>query len=511
MVSIDQSQHLRSLDMKPLSTFSPISLRYIAALRGNKPKKTGIEFTYAEATCEQPENLICLAASNPEGRFYGLVVDDKTRRAAEDKAMQRGVFNVIFLTGTPSETLARLTNGSSLPPMLDYLCCDESLASLPLNERTALFDLAEKRMNPGGLFVTSYRAYNREDGALRFVVQEAAPEMDSEQKRDFLGEIKHLGLTYLAKNPTLAVQLNDAIAKNAPQDFFGLFDGEVAVSETFNTMVAAGSRGFSYAGDATLVSNYVELSIPKEAQDLIVSCRENPLYEPIKDLALDRAIRSDIWIKAPTERSTDPAELFGGFAYGIVLPPEQIPPAYAAQGKVIDLSGPLYTKVIDLMSIMPVGVGDILLHTSCQDERPEKILEAMQVLVACGFVNPMRGALTSTQRDTITQPRLVGSFNRFLDKTDLTHQDVLFASQVAGCGIALPAREAFVMQAINRAGLHNSVSALMPELRRIANTPMALSVIQTEEPTAEIAHAMILDVVSKSLPQWYAYALLEAA
>jgi len=80
-----------------------------------------------------------------------------------------------------------------------------------------------------------------------------------------------------------------------------------------------------------------------------------------------------------------------------------------------------------------------------------------------------------------------------------------------GCGVSLPASEAFVMQAINRGGLNNSVSALMPELRRIANTPELLAVIQSPEPTAEEAHALIIKTVSHSLPQWYAYALLEAA
>ena len=123
----------------------------------------------------------------------------------------------------------------------------------------------------------------------------------------------------------------------------------------------------------------------------------------------------------------------------------------------------------------------------------------------------MRGTMTANNSFSVSQPRFVGNFNRFLDKTNLTDQDVLFASQVAGCGIVLPAREAFVMQAINRVGLNDSVTALMPELQRIANTPAALSVINAEEPTAEIAHAMVLDIVGKSLPQWYAYALLEAA
>jgi hypothetical protein len=80
-----------------------------------------------------------------------------------------------------------------------------------------------------------------------------------------------------------------------------------------------------------------------------------------------------------------------------------------------------------------------------------------------------------------------------------------------GCGVTLPAGDAFVMQAVNRAGLNNSVSALLPELQRIAKTPASLVVINAEEPTKEIAHRMITSIVSKSLPQWYAYALLEAA
>ncbi|MDR3423571.1 MAG: methyltransferase regulatory domain-containing protein [Alphaproteobacteria bacterium] len=497
--------------MKPHSTFSPISLRYIAALRGNKPKKTGAEFTYADLVCAAPEKLICLAASNPEGRFYGFVADDTARRAAENIATQRGTFNIIFMTGSPSEALARLDNGSSLPPMLDYLCCDESAAVLSTDERKALFTLAQKRLNPGGLFVTSYRAYDREDGALRFLVQELTPEMNAAQKQEFLSEIKQLGARYLARRPDLADALDKAIADKNPQAFFALFDGASAVSTTFNTLVAARTHGLSYAGDATLVSNYVELAVPAQAQDLVVSCRAHPLYEPIKDLALDRAARSDIWIKEPVSTSASAAELFGGFAYGLVVPAEQVPPAFAAQGKVIDLSGELYAKIISLMSITPLGVGDILAHPAGQGEKPEKILEALQVLVACGFAIPMRGAMTLTNKSNINQPRLVGSFNRFLDRTALSDQDVLFASQVVGCGVALSARDAFVIQAVNRGGLDNSVSALMPELRRIANTQTSLSIIRAEEPTAEIAHSLILDIVGKSLPQWYAYALLEAA
>lgn len=501
----------RSIDMKALSFLSPISLRYIAALRGNKPKKTGCEFTYAEMGCADAQSLICLAASNPEGRFYGIVQDDATRSRAEEQASQRGTFNVIFLTGTPADVLARIENGSALPPMLDYLVCDETETSLSAADHAALFDLAEKRLNPSGIFVTRYRAYDRDDGSLRFLIQELAPEMGDSQKHDFLKEIKQLGSSYLSKHPDIEAKLDAAIVQNAPQTFFDLFQDGKANSGTFDTLVAASAKGFSFAGDAVLDLNFVELSIPQQAQDLIVSCRTSPFYEAIKDFALNRSTRADIWIHAPFDLSANPADLYGGFAYGTVLSREDIPSVYMTNGKTIDLSGSVYDKVINLMSIMPVGVGDMLAHPDTCDEQPEKILEALQLLVACGFAMPMRGMISEINSGSIAQPRFVGSYNRFLDKEDLSESEVLFASQVAGFGVTLPAREAFVMQALNRAGLVNSVSALMPELRRIANTPASMTIMNADEPTDELAHLMVLEVVGKSLPKWYAYALLEAA
>ncbi|MGB9154646.1 MAG: methyltransferase regulatory domain-containing protein [Alphaproteobacteria bacterium] len=511
MLNVNETNRSETLIMKPQSTFSPVALRYIAALRGNKPKRTGTAFTYAEIACSNPNKLICLAASNPEGRFYGFVADEATRRASEQEADKRGTFNAVFLVGTPSETLARIANGSSLPPMLDYLCCDESTKPLSAAEHAALFDLAQKRLNPGGLFTVSYRAHDRDDGALRFIVRELTPSMNDEQQQVFLTELKRLGSTYLAQHADVAARLNDAIVKGTPKNFFSLYDTAPAMSATADTIAAMRARGLSYAGDATLTSNYVELAVPVEAQELIVGFRTNPLYESIKDFAINRLVRSDIWIHSPAAPSGNPAELFGGFAYGIIMPRDQIPAKHVAQGKTIDLSGKLYGKLLDLMSLMPVGVGDVLSHPAGQGEQPEKILEALQILVACGIASPMRGQMTSTVSDSTAQPRLVGSFNRYLDKTDLTDKDVYLSSQVMGCGITFSAREAFVMQAVNRAGLTNSVSALMPELRRIAHTPASMSVIKADEATPEMALSLVRDVVGKSLPQWYAYALLEAA
>ena len=103
--------------------------------------------------------------------------------------------------------------------MLDYLCCDESQSPLPASERVALFDLAQSRLNPGGLFATSYRAYEKDDGALQFIVRSFAPHMNEDQKQEFLTDIKRLGGTFLSRHADIATRLNDAIAKAMPDSF----------------------------------------------------------------------------------------------------------------------------------------------------------------------------------------------------------------------------------------------------------------------------------------------------
>ena len=201
---------------------------------------------------------------------------------------------------------------------------------------------------------------------------------------------------------------------------------------------------------------------------MVVACRNHVLYEPIKDFALDRVMRSDIWVRQPAEMTAETAELLGGFSFGITMPRSSVPSEYQAQGKLIDLSAPLYGKLIDLMSILPISIGDFLAHPAGVGTAPAKVVEALQILVACGIVYPMRGLRGSDVAASIAQPRLSGSFNRGLDKIEVTGGDVLLSSSILGCAVAIPAREALVMQALNRVGLADLVSALMPELLRLA-------------------------------------------
>jgi len=492
--------------------FSPVSLSYVGALRGIQPRRPGESFSYAVINGADVEQLICLAASNPEGRFYSLVAGAADKTEGENRARARQVNNVTFLEGRLEDYLAKTEKDPSLLPPLHYLCCDERKKGLSSSERAALFALAAKWLQPGGLFAYGYRAYDQDDGALRFLVQECAPEMDDGQAKEFLQEIKKLGAFYFRNHPQAASKLEQAIGQNMPDQFFAGCGGLAVRSGSIDTIVALQPRGFTYAGDAHVAMNYIELSAPADAHQLIIECRDNPLYEPVKDFALNRQERCDVWCHHPLSMTGDAAALFGSFVYGITAPRADVPCQVKTEGKPVDLSAPLFTKLIDLMTLVPVSIGDFLAHTDGKGFTPTEVVGAIQILVACGIAQPMRGRYRSETKADLSQPRLTGAFNKHLERIMVTGAPVWLASPMAGGAVAVSPRDALVMQALNRVGLANSVAALLPELQRLARDPAsAARVMDTAEPTPEIACNMIKDTVSQSIVQWYAYGLLSAA
>lgn len=498
--------------MNITTTASPVSLSYVASLRGVTPRQPGAAFAYLNADCQNPERAVCLAASNPEGTFFALAGDASLCKQGEDLARLRSVSNITFLNGTPSRLLTQLEKGEKSLPAIDFLVADETQKTLSPAEQGALFALAEKMLTPSGIFHYAYQAYDTEDGALKFLVNEFAPEMNAEQAKSFLGELKILGKGFFEKNPQAQALLDGAMAKGVPDEFFSAYEQDGARSKTFDTIVALRPRGLMYVGDAQVSSNYVQLSVSPEAAEIIEGAAKNHLYEPIKDFAINRQVRSDVWCRQTAPLSSNLAELFGGFAYGITVPSEDLPSELKVAGAVISLASPLYANLISLLSMMPATIGDFLAHATGRSFESAEVVSAIHLLVACGLARPMRGVQAETNVVSVMQSRLVGSFNQYLDKMIVNEGELWLASVVLGDAVRLSSREALVMQALGRTSLANSVSALLPEMQRLAkDSALATELMGTSQATPEAAQGMIQDVISKSIVQWYAYGLMEAA
>ncbi len=490
----------------PLSLdLSPIRLAYVAALRGVVPRKPGIAFSYAQTGTFDPEALLCLAASNPEGRFYGLLETKQEAEAAASLAQARHVSNVLF--GAEE---------SFLPTTLDYLACDFAGAASTESRRQALFSLAERRLKPGGLLAYRYRAYANPDESLRFLIGEYAPELSPSQALEFLDELKVLGSFYFDRHPIARAALDKAIADKAPDAFFESCLGKEpqAKSGAFETMEGLLPRGFTLAGDADIGANYLELSVPPRAQEPLLKCKDHLLYEPIKDFAAQRECRNDIWVKLPVQQTEEKPALFGFFTFGITARREKIPSQVSMGGKEIPLTTPLFSGLIDLMCLLPLGVGDFLQHPLGKTFGADEVLSAIQILVACGVAQPMRGRYEGYASALTSHPAWANGFNAHLknEETEILEPVVYLASPIVGGPLSLSAKEALVLQALCRVGLANISGSLKPTLEKLAvrNPSLAAQIMDAAEPTDEVVHTLVTTTLEKGMVRWYAYGLLAA-
>ncbi len=488
--------------------FSPVRLSYAAALRTVRPRQTGTNFTYANFSCTNADELICLAASNPEGQFWGLVATAGLADAARNMALQRGVTNISFLSGPVGTAV---TAPSSQFPQLDYLFCDATEGTLSPADRAALFSFASQNVKPSGLFIFRYQAYDDQMSLLRGLVGELSPEMSVDQAQTFLREIKNLNPSFFNNDPFLQQSLNDAIARNVPDVFFNSLPQGNATLGSLDTLDTLLGFDFAYVCDAAIGANYLELSTPASAHPILISCREQPFYEALKDFAMGRTIRNDIWCRLPVVFADTNAELFGSFAFGIMMPRENVPPAVTAFDRIVPLSSPLMTKIIDLMAVQPLSIGDFLAHPSGATEDPASVLEAFQILVATGLARPMRTGFVCENQINMANPKWASSYNNYLNDTPITTPEVLLASSIVGNPISLSARDALVLQAVSRVGLSESLNALMPELLRLSSDPdMSPVIFQGVDMTADGMRKMITDVIEGQMTRWYAYGLLAA-
>jgi len=491
------------MDMSHFTTtsdFAPVRLSYVAALRGVAPRGRGANFSYAQVGLNNPENFLCLAASNPEGLFYAVVPKDSDAVTAKNTANARNVDNAFFVTDIKAL------------PKLDYIVCDSVENPNTKYSRVEFGGFAQALVQPGGLMVYRYKAHDNVDEILRFLVNEFSPEMGPDDAQVFLQEIKALGSKYFEDHTIARAALDNAIANKNPGQFFDTCKaGNKTRSGTFDVMADFVPRNFVYAGDADISSNYLEMSVPTEAQNLLMQCQGNVLYETIKDFVMQRLTRCDIWCRTPVKQTDNIVSLYSSFTFGITTPRELVPNEVVVNGKTINLRFAPFPGLIDLMSSLPLSIGDFMHSDAGKMIAPPDVVGAVQVLVASGIATPMRSYYQGQDQADLTHPRWATGFNNYLNDSPVTKSTVLLASPVVGGAVTVSARDALVIQALNRAGMADSITALLPELVRISSDPaLAAQITDVAEPTAESAHNMINEVVNRSMIKWYAYGLLAA-
>ena len=452
---------------------APVAMRHVAALNGVVPPRTGKGFRSLELGCGLGRSLTTLAAANPQGEFVGVDVNpDHTAAVARDIAAG-GLRNARIVTA----------DFGHLPHDLgsfDFISLHGVYSWVAPSVREQVISIARERLNPEGLLLVSYNAMPgwAHLQPIRGILRHYASlrQGDSVQRiRDALAYVVFLRdkhAKYFDDNPRAASYV-DALVQQDPRYLAHEYLNEHWTSFYFSEVVEAfGGAGLSFVGSLPVFTNFWDLCVRPEFQELFRTTTNRLVTESHKDFCANTAFRWDLYSKSPRTMKgvDDRLHEVDDLHYRVVRPGVTLP--YEANLGVVTstVQGPLYQSLIDVLGGRSLRLSEIIATRQLAGAAAADVVRAVDAGVAMGLFDV---TATAVDGDSIgpTEGVVVPlPFNRaMLESECLGGRPLALASDRTGTGHSLGDLDAAILHELverGRDGLADRVSARLESLGR---------------------------------------------
>jgi len=428
---------------------TPASLRLVAALNGLVPPAVKDGFRYLELGCGLGRSLTTLAAANPSGQFVGVDINPRHTAAIEADLAAAELGNVRVLTA----------DFSGLPSDLgqfDFIALHGVWSWVSPRVRQDVLAIAERRLAPGGLFLVSYNAMPgwAHLQPIKGILQQYAALRtgDSKQRiRDaltYLVFIRDKKAKYFEDNPRAAAYV-DALLKQDVSYLAHEYLNEHWTTFYFADVAKAfQSAGLRFAGSLPVFTNFWDLCVKPEFQELFRTTTDRLVAEAHKDFCANTAFRWDVYAKQPRPLASaaDRLREVDDLWYGLVRPDLTLP--YQANLGVVTstVQGPLYQALIDALKGGSLRLSELLATLNAGDRKPEELVRAVDAGVAMGMFEVTAGPVPAPASEPPARVSVPLPFNRaMLRAGSLGGRPVALASPRTGSGVQLGDLEAAIL------------------------------------------------------------------
>lgn len=495
---------------------APASLRHVAALNRLTPPATRDRFSYLELGCGLGRSLTTLAAANPQGRFVGVDINARHTAAIEADVAAGGLDNVRVITadfgGLPSDL-----------GTFDFITMHGVWSWVSPRVRQDILAVITNHLATGGLFLVSYNAMPgwAHLQPIKGILQQYAALRtgDSHQRvRDalaYLVFIRDKKAKYFEDNPRAAAYV-DALLKQDISYLAHEYLNEHWTSFYFADVATAfKGAGLRFAGSLPVFTNFWDLCVKPEFQELFRTTTDRLVTEAHKDFCANTAFRWDIYAKDPRPLTTaeDRLREADDLEFGMTRADLSLP--YRANLGVVTstVQGPLYQAFIDELRGGSRRLSELLSTLAGADRKPLEIIRAADAGVALGMFEVTGGHVPAPPSTTPAAVSVPLEFNRAtLSTCSLGGRPVALASRRSGTGLQVGDLEAAILLELAEAG-HDGLAGRVG--RRLAASGRSLQ--QDGKPvTDEVARNRIVDQTAQSfiqsrLPQLMAAGIVEPA
>ncbi len=445
---------------------SPVAMRYVAALNGIIPPQTADGFRFLELGCGLGRCLTTLAAAHPRGEFVGVDLNpDHTAAVARDIA-----------AGELGNARVITADFGHLPDDLgvfDFIALHGVYSWVAPSVRDEILATARARLAPGGLLLVSYNAMPgwAHLQPIRGILRQYAALRtgDSAQRvRDavaYLVFMRDKHAKYFEDNPRAAAYV-DALVQQDPRYLVHEYMNEHWTSFYFAEVAGAfGQEGLSFVGSLPVFTNFWDLCVRPEFQELFRTTTNRLVTEAHKDFCANTAFRWDIYSKSPrmlkdvNDRLREVDDLhFRVTRAGITLP-------YQANLGVVTstVQGPLYQALLELLTGRSLRLSEIVAAETLRGTPPADIVRAVDAGVAMGLFDITAGQMGEAPATLSAPVTIAHPFNKAVLAADsLGGRSLALASTLSGTGHSLGDLDAAILHELverGRDGLASRVAA----------------------------------------------------
>jgi len=297
---------------------APVSMELASLICGVEPPRNPGDsrpFAYCEIGCGHGTTLATLAATNPEGQFYGVDFMPAHIARAEDFARRAQLDNLHYIEADIAALAA--DPGADLP-QFDYVSLHGVYSWVSAEVRAGIVRFLQRFLRPGGLVYVSYNAlpgWQPLAPTQRFMFEFARTLQGNSTERatgaiDFIRQMQAANAA--AIDPRAVALLGDASSMTRlPEERAAYLAHEflnACWQPMFHMDVARDLAGakLAFVGSAKRLENFAGVGLTPEAQALIDTLAEGPLRETARDYFNGRVFRRDIFVRG--KRGLDPAQ-----------------------------------------------------------------------------------------------------------------------------------------------------------------------------------------------------------
>lgn len=283
---------------------APTFLNFACAVNGVVAPEPEKPLRYCELGCGRGYGTVLVAAANPNSHFVGIDFNPAHIAEARALAKRAGITNVTFLEMSFGDAAA-----SSKPELSDFdIVALHGVYTWIMPEvKQQILDFIREKLVSGGVVYVSYNCMPgwAPVGPMQRLLKEVGDRSTRQsvavidEGMDLLKQLVDHSSAFIAHNPTIKTR----IEKMGKQDkvylaheFLNSGWHPIYITDAMKDFATAKT---TYIGSASIAENRVDLSAPRDLIPIIRNAPDIGMQELLKDYAINKQFRRDIYVKGP--------------------------------------------------------------------------------------------------------------------------------------------------------------------------------------------------------------------